>query len=127
MAASSDNNLNFVNLLKENLDLIDKSQVPSAKKKMKEAASNFIEKWQSISGQVGQVLTSETLFKKINNLTVRAKAAHNKGGPVSEWQLKILEMKVKFKFIELFPQNFFTCKFQIKSNRKRTTRYSQGK
>lgn len=93
MAQSSDENLNFVILLEENKDVLEKSQVPSVKKKKEEAIVIFIEKWAKISGKE---LSQAALLKKINNLKTRAKTALNKEAPLADWQSKILEIKVKF-------------------------------
>lgn len=94
MAVSVDENLNFVILLEEHKDAIEKSQVPSAKKKKEEALSIFIDKW---SKMCGKELTQAAILKKVNNLKTRAKAAINKGAPLTTWQTKVLELtKVVF-------------------------------
>lgn len=93
--SSDDNNLLFVTLLSENKEILHKSQVPSVKKQKEAAIIIFIEKWATISGKE---LSQAALLKKINNLKTRAKAAFNKGAPLTDWQSKILEMKVKFSY-----------------------------
>ncbi len=96
MELSSDENLNFVKMLEENKDVLEKSQVPSAKKKKEEAIAIFIENWAKISGKV---LSQSTLLKKVNNLKTRAKSALTKGSVLTDWQYKILGIQVKlYKF-----------------------------
>lgn len=89
MAAILDENLNFVILIEENKDILEKSQAPSAKKKKEEACIEFVDKWAKLSGKQ---LTHSALLKKINNLKTRAKSDHNKGKVLALWQTKILEI-----------------------------------
>lgn len=95
MAGFIEENLKFVLLIEEFKDILEKSQVPSAKKKKEEAAALFIEKWKEISAKE---LTTPSLLKKITNLKVRAKSAYNKGAKLTPWQLKLMEItKVKIE------------------------------
>lgn len=95
MAAFTEENLKFVCLIEDLKDILEKSQVPSAKKKKEEAAGLFIEKWKELSGKQ---LTLPSLLKKITNLKVRAKSAFNKGAKLTSWQSKLLELtKVKIE------------------------------
>lgn len=89
MAASSEENYKFVHLIDELKDVLEKCQVPSAKKKKEEAATIFIERWKELTGKE---LTQPGLFKKITNLKVRAKSARNKGVELSIWQTRLLEI-----------------------------------
>lgn len=89
MAVSKDENLNFVLLLEQNKEVLEKSQEPSARKRKEEAAALFIEKWEETCEIK---LTQAALLKKIHNLKSRAKTASNKGAPLKAWQKKILEL-----------------------------------
>lgn len=89
MAVYGDDNLKFVLLIEDYKDVLEKSQVPSIRKKKDLAVSLFIEKWREICGTE---LTQLSLLKKINNLKTRAKSAHVKGAPLTAWQTKILEL-----------------------------------
>jgi len=89
MSIVTDENLNFVLLIEELKDILEKSQVPSEKKKKDEAVATFVEKWKEISGKE---LTQPALLKKITNLKVRAKSALIRGVPLSSWQSKLLEI-----------------------------------
>lgn len=97
MEAGGDENGVFVNLIAELRDILEKSQVPSAKKKKENAAATFVEKWKELSGKQ---LTQAALLKKITNLKVRAKSALTRGVTLSAWQLKLLEItKVRLKIL----------------------------
>lgn len=94
MAQPIEDNANFVEMIFENQDILEKSQVPSAKKKKEAATLVLIEKWRELSGKE---LTHSALWKKITNLKVRAKSALTRNVPLSGWQSKLLEMmKVRF-------------------------------
>lgn len=97
MAGILDEKLNFVILMEESKDVLEKSQAPSAKKKKEEACIEFVDKWAKLSGKQ---LSHSALLKKINNLKTRAKSDHNKGKALTLWQTKILELtKVCFKIL----------------------------
>lgn len=89
MALCFDENLQFVLLIAEHKEVLEKSQVPSLKKKKEEAVQVFIEKWSKLCGKE---LAPGALLKKVHNLKTRAKAASVKNIPLSSWQMKILEL-----------------------------------
>lgn len=89
MAVSGDENFKFVLLIEDYKDVLEKSQVPSVRKKKEQAVSLFIEKWREMCGTE---LTQLSLLKKVTNLKTRAKSALAKGGPLTAWQAKILEI-----------------------------------
>lgn len=81
----------FVLLIEKHVDILLKSQTISNKNKKKEAVALLIPKWEEISKIK---LTQATLFKKINNLKARAKAAVKSGKTLDEWQAKLLKIMV---------------------------------
>lgn len=83
-----DQNIDFVLLIEENNVVLEKSQLPSIKKR-KDAIAIIIEKWSTMSGVT---LTHESFLKKLNNVKGRARSALNKGNPLAPWQRKILAM-----------------------------------
>lgn len=83
--------LQFVLCIEEHSDVLTKSQVQEQKQKKTDAAFKFINKWKDLTGNT---LTQASLFKKINNMKSRAKAAVNSGKPLNEWQSKILFIAV---------------------------------
>lgn len=84
-----DDNMKFVVLVEEFKIILGKSQNSVIKKAKLEAVNALINKWTLISGKK---LTHAAVSKKISNLKVRSKTASSKGYPLSEWQVKLLEI-----------------------------------
>lgn len=62
MALSFDENYQFVLLITEHKEVLEKSQVPSLRKKKEEAVNLVIEKWTKMSGKM---LPPLALLKKL--------------------------------------------------------------
>ena len=96
--STGDENLDFVLLLEKNKEVLEKSMLPSSKKKKDQAVDAITETWVKITGKM---LTQSAILKKICNLKARAKFALNNRRPLQSWQAKILKLTMVINSLNL--------------------------